>query len=85
MFVSKVDYLFCYYDIVQLQSIMITVGGSSNLLGGTAVVGVTVNWDMTEKSLKTPFELMAATATSNSALGAKPCSVTLVPEIFTVV
>ena len=68
-----------------MKCIMIIVGRSSKLPGGTLVVGVTVNWDMAEKSLKTPFELMVATATSNSALGAKPRSATLVPEIFTVV
>ena len=65
---------------------MITVAGSSNLLGPAIAVGGTVNWTMAEKSLMAaPFVLMAATSTPYSAFGAKPRSVTLVSEMFTVV
>ena len=53
-------------------------------LDWAACVGVTVNWDMAEKLLLTPFELMAATSTSYTALDAKPRSVTLIPEMFIV-
>ena len=63
----------------------IAVDGSSNLLSPAAAVGFTVNWAMAEKLLLTPFELMAATATSYAALGTKPRSVTLATEMFTVV
>ena len=55
-------------------------------LGGGAVVGATVKWAASEELLMAPFEKMAATSTSYSALGFRSCSVTLVvPEMFTVV
>ena len=46
-----------------------------------------MKWAASEELLMAPFELMAATSTSYSALGTKSTSVTLVPghEMFTVV
>ena len=57
----------------------------SILLGSVSSGGVTVNWVTAEKLLMAPFEKMAATSTSYSVLGSRSCSVTLVPEMFTVV
>ena len=45
-----------------------------------------MKWAASEELLMAPFEKMAATSTSYSALGARSGSLTLVlPEVFTVV
>ena len=54
-----------------------------NLLGGDAV-GVMVNWANVENELIPPLELMAATDTVYSATRPKPCNVTLVLYVYTV-
>ena len=60
------------------------VGATCNLLDGGAV-GVIVNGANAQNVLMSPFELMAATDTVYSALGIKPCRITLVLDENTVV
>ena len=68
------------------QMITIQIGKYSILLGSASSGGVTVNRATGEKLLMAPFELMAATSTSYSVLGARSRRVTLVvPKVFTVV
>ena len=59
-------------------------GARCNLLDGDAV-GVIVNGANAQNVLKSPFELMVATDTVYSALGIKPCRITLALDENTVV